>query len=121
MYKKLTHQYQGVLTGKGLEFGGSRIRPEATGFGALYFVNQMMATRGLSLKGKTVAISGFGSVTMVCSKLFGIAWTKKRRQKPLLPANSPSACSMKTMMYKNTPQLMMKLSNVHRRVNNHEN
>lgn len=47
MYKKLTHQYQGVLTGKGLEFGGSRIRPEATGYGALYFVHQMMATRGL--------------------------------------------------------------------------
>ena len=62
MYKKLTHQYQGVLTGKGLEFGGSRIRPEATGYGALYFVHQMMATRGLDLKDKTVAISGFGNV-----------------------------------------------------------
>ena len=68
MYKKLTHQYQGVLTGKGLEFGGSRIRPEATGFGALYFVNQMMATRGLSLKGKTVAISGFGNVAWGAAK-----------------------------------------------------
>ena len=62
MYKKLTHQYQGVLTGKGLEFGGSRIRPEATGFGALYFVQQMLATRGLDLKDKTIAISGFGNV-----------------------------------------------------------
>ena len=68
MYKKLTHQYQGVLTGKGLEFGGSRIRPEATGYGALYFVNQMMATRGLSLKGKTVAISGFGNVAWGAAK-----------------------------------------------------
>ncbi len=62
MYKKLTHQWHGVLTGKGLEWGGSRIRPEATGFGALYFVNQMLQTRGIDIKGKTVAISGFGNV-----------------------------------------------------------
>ena len=68
MYKKLTHQYQGVLTGKGLEFGGSRIRPEATGYGALYFVHQMLATRGLDLKGKTVAISGFGNVAWGAAK-----------------------------------------------------
>ena len=62
MYKKLTHQWNGVLTGKGLEWGGSRIRPEATGFGALYFVNQMLQTRDIDIKGKTVAISGFGNV-----------------------------------------------------------
>ena len=68
MYKKLTHQYQGVLTGKGLEFGGSRIRPEATGYGALYFVQQMLATQGLDLKGKTVAISGFGNVAWGAAK-----------------------------------------------------
>ncbi|WP_028909503.1 NADP-specific glutamate dehydrogenase [Prevotella sp. AGR2160] len=61
-YKKLTHQWNGVITGKGLEWGGSRIRPEATGFGALYFVSQMMATHDLDLKGKTVALSGFGNV-----------------------------------------------------------
>lgn len=62
IYKKLTHRYEGVLTGKGMEWGGSILRPEATGFGALYFVNQMMQTRGLDLKGKTVAVSGFGNV-----------------------------------------------------------
>ncbi len=62
MYKKLTHRWEGVLTGKGLEWGGSRIRPEATGYGALYFVNQMLATRGFDIKGKTVAVSGFGTV-----------------------------------------------------------
>ena len=62
MYKKLTHRFEGVLTGKGLEWGGSRIRPEATGFGALYFTNQMLKTHGLDIKGKTVAISGFGNV-----------------------------------------------------------
>ena len=61
-YKKLTHTWSGMLTGKGLEWGGSRIRPEATGFGALYFVNQMLQTHGIDLQGKTVAISGFGNV-----------------------------------------------------------
>ena len=62
MYKKLTHQWDGVLTGKGLEWGGSRIRPEATGFGALYFVNEMLQTHGIDIKGKTIAVSGFGNV-----------------------------------------------------------
>ena len=62
MYKKLTHQWDGVLTGKGLEWGGSRIRPEATGFGALYFVNEMVQTHGIDIKGKTIAVSGFGNV-----------------------------------------------------------
>ncbi|MDD7596242.1 NADP-specific glutamate dehydrogenase [Prevotella sp. SGI.027] len=61
-YKKLVGRWEGVLTGKGLEYGGSRIRPEATGFGALYFVNQMLQTRNIDIKGKTVAISGFGNV-----------------------------------------------------------
>lgn len=62
MYKKLARQNTGVLTGKNLEFGGSLIRPEATGFGGLYFVQQMLATQGLDIAGKTVAISGFGNV-----------------------------------------------------------
>ena len=62
MYKKLTRECTGVMTGKGLDFGGSLIRPEATGYGGLYFVNQMLATRGLDISGKTVAISGFGNV-----------------------------------------------------------
>ncbi|HCN53348.1 MAG TPA: NADP-specific glutamate dehydrogenase [Prevotella sp.] len=62
MYKKLTHRYEGVLTGKGIEWGGSILRPEATGFGALYFVNQMCQTHGIDLKGKTIAVSGFGNV-----------------------------------------------------------
>lgn len=62
MYKKLTHRWEGVLTGKGLEYGGSKIRPEATGFGAIYFVHQMLETHGIDIKGKTVAVSGFGNV-----------------------------------------------------------
>jgi len=61
-YKKLTRDWSGVLTGKGLEFGGSLIRPEATGFGGLYFVREMLNTHGHDIKGKTVAISGFGNV-----------------------------------------------------------
>ena len=62
MYKKLARENTGVLTGKGLTYGGSRIRPEATGFGALYFLTQMLETAGDSIKGKTIAISGFGNV-----------------------------------------------------------
>lgn len=61
-YKNLTNQFTGVLTGKGLEWGGSILRPEATGFGVVYFAQQMLQTRGESLKGKTVAVSGFGNV-----------------------------------------------------------
>ena len=62
MYKKLTHQWSGVLTGKGQEFGGSRIRPEATGYGNVYFLCNMLATRGESIKGKTILVSGAGNV-----------------------------------------------------------
>jgi glutamate dehydrogenase (NADP+) len=67
-YKKLTHQFQGVLTGKGMEWGGSILRPEATGYGALYFVNQMLTEHGLYIKGKTVALSGFGNVAWGAAK-----------------------------------------------------
>ena len=62
MYKKLSREHTGTFTGKGLEFGGSILRPEATGYGALYFVQQMLADMGQSLEGKTVAVSGFGNV-----------------------------------------------------------
>ena len=62
MYKKLARECTGTFTGKGLDFGGSRIRTEATGYGALYFVQNMLHRRGEDIKGKTVAISGFGNV-----------------------------------------------------------
>ncbi len=62
MYKKLARENTGVFTGKGLEYGGSLVRPEATGYGALYFVTQMLETVGHNIKGKTVAVSGFGNV-----------------------------------------------------------
>ena len=62
MYKKLARENTGAFTGKGLEYGGSLVRPEATGFGGLYFVKEMLAKKGHTLEGKTVAISGFGNV-----------------------------------------------------------
>jgi len=62
MYKKLAGENTGVLTGKGINWGGSLIRPEATGFGATYFAQEMLATKGMSFAGKRVAISGFGNV-----------------------------------------------------------
>ena len=65
MYKKLTREHNGVLTGKGIPFGGSLIRPEATGFGAVYFLQHMLHNHkaDLDIKGKTVAVSGFGNVS----------------------------------------------------------
>jgi glutamate dehydrogenase (NADP+) len=62
MYKKLQREHTGVLTGKGLGWGGSLIRPEATGFGTVYFAKEMLATKGETFEGKRVALSGFGNV-----------------------------------------------------------
>ncbi len=61
-YKRLKNEFTGVLTGKGLNWGGSLIRPEATGFGAVYFAHEMLRTKGLDIEGKTIAVSGFGNV-----------------------------------------------------------
>lgn len=61
-YKRLKNEFTGVLTGKGLNWGGSLIRPEATGFGVVYFAQEMLKTKNTSFDGKTVAVSGFGNV-----------------------------------------------------------
>ena len=61
-YKRLQNRFEGVLTGKGISYGGSLIRPEATGFGAVYYTNEMLTAMGDTLAGKTVAVSGFGNV-----------------------------------------------------------
>ncbi len=61
-YKRLKNEFTGVLTGKGREWGGSLMRPEATGFGNVYFAKEMLATKGETFEGKTVAVSGFGNV-----------------------------------------------------------
>jgi glutamate dehydrogenase (NADP+) len=67
-YKRLKNEFTGVLTGKGIEWGGSLIRPEATGYGATYFAQEMLATRGDSLKGKIVCISGSGNVAQFATE-----------------------------------------------------
>jgi glutamate dehydrogenase (NADP+) len=68
-YKRLRNEFTGVLTGKGLEWGGSLIRPEATGYGCVYFAQEMLATKGDTFKGKTVSISGSGNVAQyACEK-----------------------------------------------------
>ena len=64
MYKKLARENSGTFTGKGLESGGSLIRPEATGYGNVYFLLEMLKTRNIELKGKTVAVSGAGNVAL---------------------------------------------------------
>lgn len=67
-YKKLARENTGVLTGKGSTWGGSLIRPEATGYGGVYFVTHMLKTKGIDIKGKTVVVSGFGNVAWGAAK-----------------------------------------------------
>ncbi len=68
MYKKLANQHTGTMTGKGFEFGGSRMRPESTGYGAVYFVEYMCRVHNIDLEGKRIAISGFGNVAWGVAK-----------------------------------------------------
>ncbi len=68
-YKRITNRYEsGVLTGKGLAFGGSRVRPEATGYGTVFFVEQMLGIRGTTLEGRRVAVSGSGNVALYAAR-----------------------------------------------------
>ncbi len=67
-YKRLRNEFTGVLTGKGLEWGGSKIRPEATGYGATYFAEEMLKTKGDTLKDKVVTISGSGNVAQFATE-----------------------------------------------------
>jgi glutamate dehydrogenase (NADP+) len=68
MYKKLRNEFTGVLTGKGLEWGGSLIRPQATGYGTIYFASEMLATKDETLEGKTCLISGSGNVAQYAAE-----------------------------------------------------
>jgi len=68
MYKKIVNEHTGVLTGKAFEYGGSLIRPEATGYGLVYFTSEMLASGGMTLEGKTVAISGAGNVAQYAAQ-----------------------------------------------------
>ena len=69
-YKKIRNEFTGVLTGKGLAYGGSLIRPEATGYGVVYFCEEMLKTKGEEIKGKTATVSGFGNVAWGVVKKF---------------------------------------------------
>jgi glutamate dehydrogenase (NADP+) len=68
MYKKIRNEFTGVLTGKGLSWGGSLIRPEATGYGTVYFAQSMLVTRGMEVKGKKVVVSGSGNVAQYAAE-----------------------------------------------------
>lgn len=68
MYKKLRNEHTGTITGKGFEYGGSHIRPEATGYGLVFFLNEMLKVRGEKLAGKTVAVSGSGNVAQFAAE-----------------------------------------------------
>ncbi len=68
MYKKIRNEFTGVLTGKGLSWGGSKIRPEATGYGTVYFAQNMLKTRGKDIKGKEVVVSGSGNVAQYAAE-----------------------------------------------------
>ena len=68
MYKKIRNEFTGVLTGKGLSWGGSKIRPEATGYGTVYFAQSMLKTKGQGIEGKTVVISGSGNVAQFAAE-----------------------------------------------------
>lgn len=73
MYRKMANEFTGVLTGKGLSYGGSLIRPEATGYGLVYFAREMLSTKGKSFDGATVAISGSGNVAQfACEKVLDL-------------------------------------------------
>src|SRR6056300_1226454 len=67
-YKRIRNEFTGVLTGKNLEFGGSKIRPEATGYGNVYFAQEMLKTKGDSFEGKSVVISGSGNVAQYATE-----------------------------------------------------
>ena len=67
-YKRLSGEFTGVLTGKGIQFGGSLIRPEATGYGCVYFTQEMLKTKGDSFKGKNVVISRSGNVAQYAAE-----------------------------------------------------
>ncbi|MCG8607899.1 glutamate dehydrogenase, partial [bacterium] len=67
-YKRLSHEFTGVLTGKALEFGGSLIRTEATGYGCAYFMEEMLQHTGYSTQGKTCVVSGSGNVALYCAQ-----------------------------------------------------
>ncbi len=108
-YKRLRNEFSGVLTGKGIEWGGSLIRPEATGYGAVYFAEEMMLTRNESFKGKTVAISGSGNVAQfACEKVLELGGKVVTLSDSSGSIHAPDGIDKEKLEY------VMELKNVHR-------
>ena len=108
-YKKMAREFTGTFTGKGLEFGGSKIRPEATGYGNVYFLLEMLRTRGIDIAGKTVAISGSGNVaTYTADKLLTLG------AKVVSMSDSDGTIYMPEGMTREQLDYVFKLKNVYR-------
>jgi len=108
-YKRLRNEFSGILTGKGIEWGGSLIRPEATGYGAVYFAQEMMLTRNESFKGKTVAISGSGNVAQfACEKVLELGGKVVTLSDSSGSIHAPDGIDKEKLEY------VMELKNVHR-------
>jgi glutamate dehydrogenase (NADP+) len=108
-YKKIRNEHTGVLTGKGLEYGGSLIRPEATGYGTVYFAAEMLATRGLDFTGKTVAVSGSGNVAQ-----FAIEKVNQVGGRVITVSDSDSTIVDEKGIDADKCSFVMELKNVHR-------
>jgi glutamate dehydrogenase (NADP+) len=108
-YKKLRNEHTGVLTGKGIEWGGSLIRPEATGYGAVYFAAEMLNTKGKTLEGKTALVSGSGNVAQyTCEKLLDLG------AKPLTLSDSSGYIYDEQGISREKLAFVMELKNVKR-------
>lgn len=108
-YKRIRNEFTGVLTGKGVEWGGSLIRPEATGYGTVYFAEEMMKTRRESFKGKTVAISGSGNVAQfACEKVLELGGKVVTLSDSSGSIHDPDGIDSEKLAY------LMELKNVHR-------
>jgi glutamate dehydrogenase (NADP+) len=108
-YKKIRNDHTGVLTGKGIEYGGSLIRPEATGYGTVYFAAEMLATRGIDLKGKRVAVSGAGNVAQ-----FAIEKVNQMGGTVISVCDSTSTIIDEEGIDLDKNQYIMELKNIHR-------
>lgn len=108
-YKKIRNEHTGVLTGKGLEYGGSLIRPEATGYGTVYFAMEMLATRGQDLKDKVVAVSGSGNVAQ-----YAIEKVTEMGGRAISICDSSATVIDKTGIDRDKCCYIMELKNVHR-------